>query len=286
MHRGRPDRLRARAPRRDARKVVAIREQRDLENEDQRAIREINPGIYVAEESWLREHPRRARAEERPGRALPDRHRRAHARGEAAHRHRPSTRASRCSSASTTASSSSRPRSACIGAFARSTSARGVTVRGGALIDDSVRDRNRRPRRHERRPARRDAHRLRAFTSVSARSSWMWWSAQGAVIKPYSVVEKSRVGAPRADRALRAPAARQRHRGGGSRRQLRRDQEDADGQGRQGQSPRLPRRRRDRRGREHRRRARSSATTTACRSTRRPSARARSSAATPSSSPP
>ena len=35
-------------------RVVAIREQRDLENDDQRAIREINPGIYVAEESWLR----------------------------------------------------------------------------------------------------------------------------------------------------------------------------------------------------------------------------------------
>ncbi len=38
----------------EKRKVVAIREQRDLENEDQRAIREINPGIYVAEQSWLR----------------------------------------------------------------------------------------------------------------------------------------------------------------------------------------------------------------------------------------
>jgi bifunctional UDP-N-acetylglucosamine pyrophosphorylase/glucosamine-1-phosphate N-acetyltransferase len=38
----------------ERRKVVAIREQRDLENEDQRVIREINPGIYVAEESWLR----------------------------------------------------------------------------------------------------------------------------------------------------------------------------------------------------------------------------------------
>ena len=35
-------------------RVVAIREQRDLENDDQRAIREINPGIYVAEEGWLR----------------------------------------------------------------------------------------------------------------------------------------------------------------------------------------------------------------------------------------
>ena len=36
-------------------RVVAIREQRDLLNDDQRAIREINPGIYVAEEGWLRE---------------------------------------------------------------------------------------------------------------------------------------------------------------------------------------------------------------------------------------
>jgi len=36
-------------------KVIAIREQRDLENDDQRAIREINPGIYVAEVGWLRD---------------------------------------------------------------------------------------------------------------------------------------------------------------------------------------------------------------------------------------
>lgn len=38
----------------DAGEIIAIREDRDLENDAQRAIREINPGVYATDVAWLK----------------------------------------------------------------------------------------------------------------------------------------------------------------------------------------------------------------------------------------
>jgi len=171
--------------------VVAIREQRDLENDDQRAINEINPGIYVAEVGWLRKkldalEPKNAQGElymtdivERAAKGgehvtaidaresvlfgvndrvqLFEAEKRMHRRIRAKHQRA------------------------------------GVTVRGGALIDDSV-------------EIEADAHVdtnavLRGATRVGARTHVGVGAVlvdvtvgADAVIKPYSVLEKSTVG--------------------------------------------------------------------------------------------
>ena len=123
---------------------------------------------------------------------------------------------------------------------------------------------------------RRRRRRLRARrTSTSARAR---------SLKPYTVATDSTHRRARADRPVLAPAARQRASARSARRQLRRDEEDAHG-------PRAPRpttsptsaTATSARARTSAP-APSSATTTASRSTRRPSARAPSSAATRSSS--
>jgi bifunctional UDP-N-acetylglucosamine pyrophosphorylase/glucosamine-1-phosphate N-acetyltransferase len=175
----------------ERRKVVAIREQRDLENEDQRAIREINPGIYVAEESWLRTilgelEPKNAQGEL----YLTDivehtTHRGAHVTAidaresvlfgvndrvqlfEAEKRMHRRIRAKH--------------------------QRNGVTVRGGALIDDSVEieidvhvDTN---------AVLRGATRIAAGVHVGVGAVLVdVVVGAGTVIKPYSVLEKSRVG--------------------------------------------------------------------------------------------
>jgi bifunctional UDP-N-acetylglucosamine pyrophosphorylase/glucosamine-1-phosphate N-acetyltransferase len=176
----------------EKRKVVAIREQRDLENEDQRAIREINPGIYVAEQSWLRTlldeldtnnaqgelyltdivsgtakrgaHVTAVDAREAVLFGVNDRvqlfeaEKRMHRRIRAKHQRA------------------------------------GVTVRGGALIDDSVEidadahiDTN---------AVLRGATRVGAGAHVGVGSVLVDVSiGEGTVIKPYSVLERSRIGA-------------------------------------------------------------------------------------------
>jgi bifunctional UDP-N-acetylglucosamine pyrophosphorylase/glucosamine-1-phosphate N-acetyltransferase len=178
--------------RNERRKVIAIREQRDLENDDQRAIREINPGIYVAQASYLREvlaglEPKNAQGElymtdvvERTSKAdahvtaidaresvlfgvndrvqLFEAEKRMHRRIRARHQRA------------------------------------GVTVRGGALIDDSVEIE---PDAHvDTNAVLRGATHLGASVHVGVGSVLVdVIVGAGTIIKPYSVLEKSRVGA-------------------------------------------------------------------------------------------
>ena len=92
-----------------------------------------------------------------------------------------------------------------------------------------------------------------ARRSTSAACSRTWTSARGRRQAVHGRRPTRAIGRAGADRAVLAPAPGQRHRRGGARRQLRRDEEDAHGQGREGQPPRVPRRRRHRRRRERRR---------------------------------
>jgi bifunctional UDP-N-acetylglucosamine pyrophosphorylase/glucosamine-1-phosphate N-acetyltransferase len=173
-------------------KVVAIREQRDLANDDQRAIREINPGIYVAELGWLRAALAGLEAKNAQGEIyMTDIVERATKGGE------------RVSGIEARESvlfgvndrvqlfeAEKRMHRRIRAKHQRA----GVTIRGGALIDDSV-------------EIEADAHIdtnavLRGETKIGARVHVGVGSVlvdvvigEGTVIKPYSVLEKSRVGA-------------------------------------------------------------------------------------------
>ena len=120
----------------DKGRVVAIREHRDLRNEKERAITEVNPGVYAARVAFLREAlakltPNNAQNElyltdvvEAAGKkggavAVPD----------AADESRP---------ASTIAPSSRPQRLPCTGASPNGWARSGVTVRGEPRIDESV----------------------------------------------------------------------------------------------------------------------------------------------------
>ena len=76
----------------------------------------------------------------------------------------------------------------------------------------------------------------------------------GAHVLPYTISNEAVIGAGADHRALRAPAARHAGRPRGARRQLRRAQEDRARPGQQGQPPHVPRRRHHRREGQRRRR--------------------------------
>ena len=175
----------------ERRVVVAIREQRDLENDDQRAIQEINPGIYVAQVAWLREmlaslEPKNAQGEL----YMTDVVERAAKRGE--HVTAIDARESVLFGVNDRVQLFEAEKRMHRRIRAKHQRA-GVTVRGGALIDDSV----------EIEP---DAHVdtnavLRGETRVGARAHVGVGAVlvdvvvgADAVIKAYSVLEKSRVG--------------------------------------------------------------------------------------------
>jgi bifunctional UDP-N-acetylglucosamine pyrophosphorylase/glucosamine-1-phosphate N-acetyltransferase len=171
--------------------VVAIREQRDLEDEDQRAIREINPGIYVAEVGWLRAmldalEPKNAQNEL----YMTDIVERASKRGE----HVTAIDAREAvlfgvNDRTQLFEAEKRMHRRIRAKHQRA----GVTIRGGALIDDSV-------------EIEADAHVdtnavLRGATRIGARAHVGVGAVlvdvvvgADAVIKPYSVLEKSTVG--------------------------------------------------------------------------------------------
>ncbi len=102
----------------------------------------------------------------------------------------------------------------------------------------------------------------------------------GAQLKPYSIASEAVIGAGRDHRAVRAHASRHAARARRSPGQLRRDQEDRDRTRQQGQPPQLPRRRRPSARRSTSAPAPSPATTTATRSSRPSSRTALSSAPT------
>jgi len=173
-------------------KVIAIREQRDLENDDQRAIREINPGIYVAEVGWLRDALAGLEAKNAQGELyMTDIVERAAKGGERV----------TAIDARESVLFGVNDRVQLFEAEKRmhrriraKHQRAGVTVRGGALIDDSV-------------EIEADAHIdtnavLRGETKVGARVHVGVGAVlvdviigEGTNIKPYSVLEKSRVGA-------------------------------------------------------------------------------------------
>jgi len=172
-------------------KVIAIREQRDLENDDQRAIREINPGIYVAQESFLREvleglEPKNAQGEL----YMTDIVERTAKRG--AHVTAIDARESVLFGVNDRVQLFEAEKRMHRRIRAKHQRA-GVTVRGGALIDDSV-------------EIEADAHVdtnavLRGATKIGASvhvgvGSVLVDVIIGAntIIKPYSVLEKSRIG--------------------------------------------------------------------------------------------
>jgi bifunctional UDP-N-acetylglucosamine pyrophosphorylase / glucosamine-1-phosphate N-acetyltransferase len=173
-------------------KVVAIREQRDLENDDQRAIREINPGIYVAEVGWLRASLDSLDTKNAQGELyLTDIVEGAAKRGERVTGI--DARESVLFGVNDRVQLFEAEKRMHRRIRAKHQRA-GVTVRGGALIDDSV-------------EIDADAHIdtnavLRGATRVGAGVHVGVGAvlvdvvvAEGAVIKPYSVLEKSRVGA-------------------------------------------------------------------------------------------
>jgi bifunctional UDP-N-acetylglucosamine pyrophosphorylase/glucosamine-1-phosphate N-acetyltransferase len=175
----------------ERRKVVAIREQRDLENDDQRAIREINPGIYVAQITWLRAMLESLEAKNAQGELyMTDVVERASKRGE--HVTAIDAREAVLFGVNDRVQLFEAEKRMHRRIRAKHQRA-GVTVRGGALIDDSV----------EIEP---DAHVdtnavLRGQTRVGAAAHIGVGAVlvdvvvgAGAVIKPYSVLEKSRVG--------------------------------------------------------------------------------------------
>jgi len=176
----------------ERRKVVAIREQRDLENDDQRAIQEINPGIYVADAHWLVAALGELDAKNAQGELyMTDIVERAAKRGE-------------------DVTGIDARESVLFGVNDRvqlfeaekrmhrriraKHQRNGVTVRGGALIDDSVEievdvhvDTN---------AVLRGATLIGEGTHVGVGAVLVdVVVGPGAVIKPYSVLEKSRVGA-------------------------------------------------------------------------------------------
>ena len=89
----------------DAGSVTAIREHKDA-SEQERAIREINSGILVVEAEFLAHAVVRAGGQQRPRRAVPDRHRRAGGRSRGAPSAPTSSRTSGRPRASTTGPSS------------------------------------------------------------------------------------------------------------------------------------------------------------------------------------
>ncbi len=178
---------------RDARRrVVAIREQRDLENEDQRAINEINPGIYAAEAAWLREALASLEAKNAQGELyMTDVVERASKRDE--HVTAIDARESVLFGVNDRVQlfeAEKRMHRRIRAKHQRN----GVTVRGGALIDDSVEievdaqiDTN---------AVLRGQTRVGEGTLVGVGAVLVdVVIGPGATIKPYSVLEKSRIGA-------------------------------------------------------------------------------------------
>ncbi len=175
----------------ERRKVVAIREQRDLENDDQRAIREINPGIYVALESFLREALDGLESKNAQGELyMTDIVERTSKRG--AHITAIDARESVLFGVNDRVQLFEAEKRMHRRIRARHQRA-GVTVRGGALIDDSVEIE---PDAHvDTNAVLRGATRVGAGVHVGV-GSVLVDVVVGAntIIKPYSVLEKSRIG--------------------------------------------------------------------------------------------
>ena len=271
---------------RDAKgRVVGIREQRDLTSEPRARDREFNPDVMRRASPFLRDALVAPRAQQRAGRALPDRHRRAsprkaggarsvcrgrRARWRASTIARSSPRAEaalhgriaerlrrggrhdpRRARASTPASSSSRTRS----------SSAAVVLRGKTRIG-ARRARRRRLRAHRRRVVEAGA-RCKPYTVVTALER----SAPRAQIGPFShlrpesdIGDEAHIGNFVETKKTRLAPRRE------------------------GEPPRVPRRRLHRRGRERRRRHHLLQLRRLPEAQTRASARARSSAATRSSS--
>jgi bifunctional UDP-N-acetylglucosamine pyrophosphorylase/glucosamine-1-phosphate N-acetyltransferase len=262
--------------------VVAIREHRDCSPEE-RAIGEINPGVYVARAAFLRERGPAAEAEQRAARALPHRRRRA-GRGDEA-----GGVASVLVEDAESVSGHQRSRAARRGRGRRCTRASpraapsGVTVRDRAPASTRASWSSPRPR-----------------SSPASCCAAPPWSARRAhrrglgahrrgIVEPARTSSRIHRGEKSSTIGVRAQIGPFSHlrpesddRGGGPRRQLRRDQEDDDGRARRPTTSRTSATARSARARTSAP-ARSSATTTASRSTAPTSARARSSAATRSS---
>ncbi len=281
----RPHRLRPRPARPGTGHVVAIVEQKDAD-EAQRAVREINSGVYAFDVARADRRARPPHHRQRPGRGVPHR-RRSASRSRRACRSRRSSRATPTrSSASTTARSSPRPRALLrdrvnLGLDAR----RGHDRRPGHHVDRRRRAARGRLRdRAQHQPARRRPPSRPARSSAPTRRSSTCVVGEGAsVVRTPGDRRRDRPARHRRPVHLRAP--RHQARREGQARGVRRDQERRGRRRVEGAAPVLRRRRRDRRAAPTSAPPPSSSTTTASTSTARPSATTSGSAATRCSSP-
>ena len=208
-----PDRVRAH-PAQGRRKVVAIREHRDLRDDEERAVREINAGIYAANAALLREALAALAPEQRAGGALPDRHRRV--------RERRGTSASPPSSCGEDVLAGVNDREQ-LAQVDRTMQARivrgwrtaGATVRDGARIEAGVTlepDVDRRGRRRAAR-ARRASARGRASTWAACSRTSTWARARSSSrtrSAPTRASARARRSGPSRTCAPRATSARRR----------------------------------------------------------------------------
>ena len=225
--------------------VLRIVEAKDATPEE-RAVREINSGIYAFDRAFLDRRPPAPDERQRAGRVLPDRRPRAS-------RSAPGRRvvAVPVDDAAEVLGVNSRAELAEVDARLR----RRAAERGDGGGRDAGPPRDDHPRRDGRLEPDSvvepfatliggDAGRERDADRPGVRRSPTRAIGRNVTVRPYCVVEKARRRRRRGRRAVRAPAGGDGPRRGRPRRELRRDEEGAPRAGRQGEPPHLPRRRR------------------------------------------